>query len=93
MNICSLVVHLRPESAAAAQQALRDLPGVEIHAASPDGRLVVTVEAESDGHASQIHDLIAATPGVMSAALVYHQFEPDPDQESCHGTADHLHAP
>jgi nitrate reductase NapD len=93
MNISSLVVHVRPECAAAAQQALRALPGVEIHAASADGRLVVTVEADSDGHASQIHDRIAATPGVMSAALVYHQFEPDPDQESCHGTADHLHAP
>ena len=82
MNISSLVVHVRPEQAAAAQAVLGALPGVEVHAASDDGRLVVTVEADSDAASTDTHARIAAVPGVMSASLVYHQFESDPDEES-----------
>ena len=82
MNISSLVVHVRPEQAGAARAALHALPGVEVHAASDDGRLVVTVEADSDASSTDTHALIAAVPGVMSASLVYHQFESDPDEES-----------
>lgn len=93
MNISSLVVHVRPEHLGSARQGLRALPGVEIHAEGDDGRIVVTIECDTDAEGGAIHDRIAALPGVMSASLVYHQFEPNPDQESCHGTADHLHAP
>jgi periplasmic nitrate reductase NapD len=78
VNISSLVVHVKPEQARAVQAQWREWPGVEVHAAAPDGRLVVTIDVATDAEASATFDRIRAQPGVMSAALVYHQFEPDP---------------
>lgn len=92
MNISSLIVHAQPRHIAELQAQWRDphsWPGVEVHAATPDGRLVLTIEADSDGAASALFDRIRALPGVMSAALVFHQFEPDSDadcmKETGHG--------
>lgn len=73
MQICSLVVHSRPQALDAVQVGLRALPGVEIHAATADGKLVVTVE-ETPGGPSALDTLTAIreVPGVLSTALIYH---------------------
>ena len=81
VNISSLVVHVRPEQAAAVMAELSGWPGVEVPAAVPDGRLVVTVETSTDRASSESFGRIGALPGVMSVALVYHQFEPEPETE------------
>lgn len=86
MNISSLVVHVLPERAAAVQAELADWPGVEVPAAAPDGRLVVTVETATDRESSESFGRIGALPGVMSVSLVYHQFEPD--DGFIHGSTD-----
>ncbi|CAG1009542.1 Chaperone NapD [Burkholderiales bacterium] len=80
MNISSLVVHAKPTQCALVRAGLAEIPGVEIHASSDAGKFVVTLEAESDGATAQIFDRIYLMDGVMSAAMVYHQFEPDPEQ-------------
>ncbi len=76
MNICGVLVHAVPDRVEDVVAALACLPGVELHGRGEAGRLIVTVEdtdaeAASDGLA-RIH----ALPGVVSAALVYHHFEP-----------------
>lgn len=76
MNISSLVVHARREDADAVRATLTAWPGVEVPAAAPDGRLVVTVESGSDREAGEAFDRIRLLPGVMSVSLVYHHFEP-----------------
>ncbi|MBK9135113.1 MAG: chaperone NapD [Betaproteobacteria bacterium] len=76
MNISSVVVHARAEDAARVQTELAAWPGVEVPAAAPDGRLVVTIDAASDREAGEIYDRIRTLEGVMSVALVYHHFEP-----------------
>jgi nitrate reductase NapD len=78
MNICGVLVHTRPESAAEVAAALRRLPGVELHGHAGGGRLIVTLE---DTAASTAVDGLAAIHtlrGVVAAALVYHHFEPGP---------------
>jgi nitrate reductase NapD len=82
MNISSLVVDVQPARAGAVQMALRQWPGVEIHAATPEGKLIVTLETDTDGQTTDTFTRIGAVEGVMSVALVYHQFEPDPDSET-----------
>jgi nitrate reductase NapD len=77
MNISSLVVHVRREHVAQVQAELAAWPGVEVPAAAPDGRLVVTVEAADDSEAGATFDRIRTLAGVMSVSLVYHHFEPD----------------
>jgi nitrate reductase NapD len=56
-------------------------PGVEVHAATPQGKLIVTVETLTDAQSSDTFARIGAVAGVMSVALVYHQFEPEPEPD------------
>lgn len=81
MNVSSLIVNARDGHATAVQTLLAQQPGVEIHAASPEGKLIVTIETESDRETVDAFERIAKTEGVLSAAMVYHQIESEPDQE------------
>lgn len=82
MNISSIIVHAKPTELASVRGSLEQIPGVDIHAATDDGRLVVTIEADGDGETTGIFDRINATDGVLSVAMVYHQFESDPESEA-----------
>lgn len=75
MNISSLIVDVRPERLAGVQRVLLDWPGIEIHAATPQGKLIVTLETDADGSSAEAFARIAAVEGVMSVAMVYHQVE------------------
>jgi nitrate reductase NapD len=89
MNISSLIVDVRPESVPDVRRQLDAWPGIDVHAATPEGKLVVTIESDSDGQTAETFSQIGAIEGVMSVAMVYHQFEPEPEtdlqQEACHG--------
>ncbi len=82
MNISSVLVHTLPRALSEVRAALSALAGVEVHAATEDGRLIVTIETDSLQGSSELFTLINQQPGVLSASMVYHQFEPDPDKEA-----------
>ena len=86
MNISSLVVDARPDRLDSVTAALQALPGVTVHASAASGKLVVCLETDTDFQATDTVGRIGALDGVMSVALVFHQFEPDPDLEIRHGT-------
>jgi nitrate reductase NapD len=79
MNISSIIVHARPTEIPSVRENLEQIPGVEVHAATDDGKFVVTIETDSDGETAGTFDRINAMAGVMSAAMVFHQYESDPD--------------
>lgn len=81
MNISSVVVHARDGQLTNVQNLLKDMAGVEVHAASPEGKLIVTIETESDRETIAAYESLERTEGVLSAAMVYHQVESEPDQE------------
>ena len=81
MHISSIVVHVDPAAAARVRAAIDRLAGLETHAASAEGKLVVTIEAASDAESIALMDQVRALPGVLSVAMVFHQYEPDPEQE------------
>lgn len=81
MNISSIIVHPGPGQAEAVSARLAEVAGVEIHAVAEDGRMIVTVETDSDGAMVDAFDAISKTEGVLSASMVYHQTESDPDVE------------
>lgn len=74
MNISGVIVRARPEKLAAVRERLADIAGVEIHAATDDGRLIVTVEEESDRDLADTVLSLHDVPGVLSASMVYHQY-------------------
>lgn len=81
LNISSVIVHPRPGEAEAVRARLAGLGGVEIHAVADDGRMIVTIETEGDGAMANSFDAINRTDGVLSASMVFHQTESDPDKE------------
>ena len=82
-NVCGVLVHTRPGTVEDVRGRLAALPGVEVHAATDEGRLVVTVEDTPDRLAIETITDILQTEGVINASLVY-QYTDDEDlpQES-----------
>ncbi len=81
MNISSIVVIPHPDRVAAVQEALRKIDGVEVHGVSPEGKMVVTIETADDRATTDTFELISRLDGVLSASMVFHQLETDPETE------------
>lgn len=76
-NVCGLLVHALPERLAGVSETLSAMPGIEIHATSPDGRLVVTAEDAGEVRAIDAIGTMNDIQGIVSVALVYHHFDSD----------------
>jgi nitrate reductase NapD len=55
--------------------------GVAVAAVSPEGKIIITIETEGDRETIQTYEQISVMEGVMSASMVYHQLETDPEVE------------
>jgi len=73
-HISSLVVHVRPDRADAAHTTLLGMPGIEIHAEAA-GKIIVTLETDTEADIVTRLNEISLLDGVMSATLVYHHVE------------------
>ncbi|MDT4873522.1 Chaperone NapD [compost metagenome] len=73
LHIASLLVHARPELLEAVKANLRQLDGLELHQESPQGKLVVVLETEHENQILTRIEQITSLPGVLNAALVYHE--------------------
>ena len=74
MNISGVVVHAHPKHLQAVKTQLIAIPGVEVHAATDDGRIVVTIENDPVAMVdtmNSFHDI----KGMLSASLIYHHFD------------------
>ena len=72
VNIAGVVVRTRPEESKKVAENLIRMKGVEVHAISDEGNLVVTVEESSEEKqiVSTLQSL-ADVPGVIATSLVY----------------------
>ena len=77
MNISSIILHAVPECLDEIRTALAGMPGVEIHAASKEGKLVLTLEDSGTGSASESYIALHHIPGVLSVAMVYQYSDDD----------------
>ncbi|HEX6736524.1 MAG TPA: chaperone NapD [Azonexus sp.] len=82
IHISSVILAALPAQGAAVQQALAALPGVEVHVVADDGRMIVSIESADDDATVSQFETIRQLPGVLSASLVFHQYETDPDEEA-----------
>ncbi len=85
MNLASLVVHTLPRDRERIADQILGLPGVEIHAATDDGRMVVTVEHDTSQVAADTLKAIHETRGVISAAITF-QYSDAPDSNGTDGS-------
>ncbi len=75
-NICSALVHAKLEQVDAVKQILEQQQGVEVHAQTEDGRLIVTIEDENRKQVGERIMGFYEIPGVLSASMIY-QFSDD----------------
>ena len=75
VHISSLVVHTRPENLTVVKDYIKNLPGTEIHAECPTGKLVVVLETCAQGYVTDVIDSINNRQQVLGTALVYHHIE------------------
>lgn len=77
MHISGVVVHARPGRAAQAHVQLAAIPGVEVHTSDIADKLIITLEKENEQATVDTFGLLNELPDVLSAAMVYHHFEPE----------------
>jgi nitrate reductase NapD len=71
-EIASAVVRALPGRKDALRARMLGLPGVEIHAETPDGRFIVTVESSARASAGDTLLALHGLEDVLAAALVSH---------------------
>ncbi len=76
MNISSAILHIAPAKLTEACAALLSMPGIEIHAQTPQGKVVVTIEDNDTQSAADCYAAMHRIGGVASVAMVY-QFSDD----------------
>jgi len=80
-NVCGVLVHAHNNQLEQVKKLLEQQDGVEVHAVTDNGRLVVTVEHDKR---KTVGDRIMGfyeLPGVLSAAMIYQYSDNDLDVE------------
>ena len=72
LHVSGVLVQVRPELVDSVRGQLEVIPGVEVHTATPEGRLVTVIERESNAELADVFHDMQNTAGVLSASLVYH---------------------
>ena len=75
VHVAGLVVHATPQALERVAQAIGQRDGARVHAQSPDGKLVVTLEAAASEAIAATVDDIQRIEGVLAASLVYQHSE------------------
>jgi len=81
MNISSAILHIVPARLDEACAVLAGMPGVEIHARSPEGKVVVTLEDDDTEAAANRYVALHGVPGVAAVAMVYQYSDEESDTE------------
>lgn len=79
MNISSVIVIPKPGTISVVSEKLAALPGVEVALAAETGQIILTIETDSDRENVQMFEYIAQMDHVLSASMVYHQQEDEPE--------------
>jgi len=82
MNVCGVLIHAHPDRIDAVEAGLGTIPGVEAHGRAAGARLIVTIEDCAEMTAADALSELNKLPGVIAAALVYHEFDPETDGET-----------
>ena len=75
MTICSLVVYAKPETVPAVSKGITEFDGTEVHVATPEGKLIVSLDHPDRSYCSRVIMDLNNIEGVISTSLVYEYFE------------------
>ncbi len=72
LHIASLVVMSHPNNLQKVRETIHSIPGAEIPNATPEGKMVVVLEADDQAQLLDKIDHIQGADHILSASLVYH---------------------
>ena len=81
MPISGVVLKCTPGAETTVAEQARLVPGVEVHAALPDGQVVVVIEAESVKHEADLAMQLQELTSVISVQVAYHNFEDETQEQ------------
>jgi periplasmic nitrate reductase NapD len=81
INVCGVLVFAHPEHIKTVRKKLESEDGVEVHAVTENGRLVVTVEKEDQQQTGELLNRIQTLDHVISASMVYQYFDHESENE------------
>ncbi len=81
IHISSLIIQCMAESFDSVQAVLQLFPQVEIHAEEKIGKFIVTLETEGSKKMMSVIEDINKIPGVLNAAMVYHEISSEDELE------------
>jgi len=70
-SICGVMIHARVDKKDLVESTLLRKNGVEIHASTDEGKLVVTVESEDDSYVADTISGFQDIDGVLNASMIY----------------------
>ena len=70
--VASAIVYSKPGQAQLVRTRLLEMPGVEVHAIAGDGKLVVTIDRDSETETIDTLSKMETIEDVVTATLVYH---------------------
>ena len=70
-EIVSLIVNAFPAHLETVVAEILAMPGAEVHGRDPKGKLIVVLEAATQGAIGAMADAISGLPHVISAAMVF----------------------
>ncbi|TBR42497.1 sorbose reductase [Marinomonas agarivorans] len=73
-HVASFIAHAKPEHSSMLAKAISEIEGAEIHAISPEGKIVFTIEADTQRHIANRVEHIQYRDELLSLSPVYHQF-------------------
>lgn len=89
LHVSSIVVQARADAIDDIASSIACMPGAEIHQRIAGTKLIVTLETAGTGEIMECMERIDDLPGVITAALVYHHWEPVSEAESEAGHESH----
>lgn len=81
MNISSVILRALPERYPQLLAQLAEVPGLEVHGVSPDGKLILTLEDTNGNGAADTYVKLHDFEGVLSVSLVYQHSDDELDTE------------
>ena len=73
-HVASYLAQISPGNLETAKEMLQSFTGVEIHGASAQQKLVITIEGDSHSTIAKIVDLIQDLTYINSLVQIYHQY-------------------
>jgi len=73
-HVASFIAHAMAKRLDEVRAEIESIKGAEIHAQSPEGKIVFTLEASSHGAIGKNIDQLKLHTGILNLSPVYHQY-------------------